>query len=250
MKPADQEPRLSVIQTLWTLVRQARDEAAEVGPEARRELLERYGEAVRRYLRGALRDLDAADELAQEFNLRLLRGDFDGADPQRGRFRSFLKGVLSHLVADYHRSKARRPRRLSAAVPEPAARDSEPVDPDRPSLECRRQQLLDRAWLALAELQGQTGQPFSTVLRCRVEHPDKCSADLAEQLTVMLGKPVTAAWVRQTLHRAREKFADLLVAEVRKALNNPTTVRLEDELGDLGLLDYCRPALDRPGRTG
>jgi DNA-directed RNA polymerase specialized sigma24 family protein len=77
------------------------DQDPESVTTARRQLLLRYGRAVHRYLLGALRDADAADELSQESALRFLRGGLRGADSQRGRFRTFLKGVLCHLVADY-----------------------------------------------------------------------------------------------------------------------------------------------------
>jgi RNA polymerase sigma-70 factor (ECF subfamily) len=68
---------------------------------------------------------------------------------------------------------------------------------------------------------------------------------MAEQLSAVLGKPQTAAGVRQALHRARDKFAELLLYEVRQSLENPTKDRLEQELADLGLLEYCKPALER-----
>jgi RNA polymerase sigma-70 factor (ECF subfamily) len=68
---------------------------------------------------------------------------------------------------------------------------------------------------------------------------------MAEQLSATLGKPLTAAGVRQTLHRAREKFADLVLEEVLHSLATPTVEQLEEELTELGLLDYCRPALKR-----
>jgi RNA polymerase sigma-70 factor (ECF subfamily) len=68
---------------------------------------------------------------------------------------------------------------------------------------------------------------------------------MAEQLSAELGKPVNAAWVRQVLHRAREKFADILMQEVLRTLREPTVDRLEEELIDIGLLEYCRPALDK-----
>src|SRR5262249_10904360 len=91
--------------------------------DAQDVLLRRYGAAARRYLLGSLRDADAAEDLAQEFALRFLRGDFKGADPQRGRFRDFLKGVLSHLVAAYHR---RRPPPCPQTPPSPPACRSHP----------------------------------------------------------------------------------------------------------------------------
>jgi RNA polymerase sigma-70 factor (ECF subfamily) len=68
---------------------------------------------------------------------------------------------------------------------------------------------------------------------------------MAEQLTGRMGRPLTAVGVRQTLHRAREKFAALLLDEVRQSLEDPRTEQLEEELVELGLLDYCRPILER-----
>jgi hypothetical protein len=56
---------------------------------------------------------------------------------------------------------------------------------------------------------------------------------------------LTAAGVRQALHRARQKFADLLLEEVAQSVEDPTPEHLERELVELGLFDYCRPALER-----
>ena len=58
---------------------------------------------------------------------------------------------------------------------------------------------------------------------------------------------IFAAGFRQTLHRARKKFAEHLLCEVAHTLESPTQGRLEQELADLGLLEYCRPALERQG---
>jgi RNA polymerase sigma-70 factor (ECF subfamily) len=68
---------------------------------------------------------------------------------------------------------------------------------------------------------------------------------MAERLTAQLGRPFTAAGVRQTLHRAREKFGDLLLDDVIHSLGHPTGEELEEELAELGLLDHCQPALER-----
>ncbi len=68
---------------------------------------------------------------------------------------------------------------------------------------------------------------------------------MAEQLSTQLGKPLSAAGVRQTLHRARDRFADLLVDEVVQTLGRSAEEDLEQELIELNLLKYCQPALDR-----
>jgi RNA polymerase sigma-70 factor (ECF subfamily) len=237
------DPRLSHISTLWTLVRQANHEPGENRVAAQRALLDRYGGAVRRYLLGSLRDRDAAEELFQEFACRLLRGDLKGANSDRGRFRDFVKGVLFHLVANWHNAQKRRPQGLPD---EPAAPDPPSTpDEDRAFLENWRAELLARSWVGLSAYERESGQPYYTVLRLRAEHPELRSPQLAERLSTVLGKTVTAVGVRQVLHRARDRFADLLLDEIRHSLEDPTPDRLQEELDDLSLLEYCKPALDR-----
>lgn len=245
MQPVDPNQHLSQIPTLWSMVDQAHGHDAVAVTAARQQLLRRYGGAVKRYLLGALRDVEAAEELTQEFALRFLGGKYHGADRERGRFRNFVKGVLAHLIADHLRRQQARPCPLPLDVEDAGLPFHKPVDPDALYVESWRQEFLARAWQALAEVQAQTGQPFHTVLRLRVDQPDLRSAEMAERLTVLLGKPVTAASVRQTLHRARDRFADLLLDEVAQTLERPAVDDLEQELIELNLLTYCQPALDR-----
>jgi RNA polymerase sigma-70 factor (ECF subfamily) len=73
---------------------------------------------------------------------------------------------------------------------------------------------------------------------------------MAERLTAQLGRPLTSAGVRQLLHRARERFADALLEEVAQSLARSTDEHIEQELTELGMLDYCRPALDRHASAG
>jgi RNA polymerase sigma-70 factor (ECF subfamily) len=242
---------LSHITTLWTLVRQAHAGPAEQGSAAQGALLERYSGAVHRYLLGALHDPDAADDLFQEFCLRFIRGDFQRADPQRGRFRDFVKTALFHLVIDYKRKRQKMsPQPLNPEVNGPAVAPEDPTDADEQFLTSWREELMARTWVALAELERATGQPHHTVLRYRADHPLLSSFDLAEHLGVVLGKSFTIDGLRQALHRARSKFTDLLLDEVRQSLQDPRADLLEDELIDLGLFTHCRPALERLRQQG
>jgi RNA polymerase sigma-70 factor (ECF subfamily) len=235
---------LANITTHWSLVRRAHAGPPDERASAQQQLLDRYGGAVRRYLLGMLHDSDAADDLFQEFALRFVRGDLKNADPHRGRFRDYLKGVLGHLVADYRRRRRDQPLPLYAATPELALVDSSPEEHERACLESWRDELLARTWNALAGVELQTGQPFYTVLRFRADHPQMRSPDMAVQLSALAGRPFTAVGVRQIIRRARQRFADLLLDEVVHSLADPTEEAVERELIDLHLLEYCRPALD------
>src|SRR5262245_47107954 len=141
------DQRLSGMETIWTVLGRAHGESAEAAA-AKRQLLERYTKPVRRYLLGAVRDVEVADDLSQEFAVRFMRGDLHRADQTRGRFRDFVKGVLFHLIADHHR----RQKRTVAGLPDESLADGHAADPaagDEQFLAGWREDILDRSWTAL-----------------------------------------------------------------------------------------------------
>jgi RNA polymerase sigma factor (sigma-70 family) len=238
MERAEFDQRLSRISTQWTMVFRAHGEGGDAPALAQRVLLERYGGAVFRYLVGAVRDADAAEELAQEFALRFLRGDFRRAKPEKGRFRNYLKTALVHMVTDHHRARQAAPRPLA---PDAAAPPTPEADDEATFLASWREELLEKTWSALE----QYNPTYKAALALRIQEPDMTSAQMAEHLTAQLGKPVAAALVRKALQRAHEKFADLLLDEVAGSLENSTPAALEQELVELDLLRFCRTALAR-----
>jgi hypothetical protein len=154
-------------------------------------------------------------------------------------------------MVDYHRARRAQPRPLDQA-PEPAVdNDSWDRELDRQFLESWREQLMAHAWSALDRVQERRGQPFADVLRLRVASPSLRSPELAKQLSERLGRPVKAGWVRLNLHRARDMFVKSLLDEVKRSLGSQPQ-RLDEELSELGLLEYCQSVLhrsaDRPGK--
>ncbi len=240
MEPRVLDERLSRISTMWTLVVQAHTGTADAVAVAQNELMQRYGGAIYRYLLGALRDADAAAELSQEFALRFVRGNFHRASPERGRFRDYVRASLSRLVSEYHRQRRRRPVLLSPDAPVPAFEDSS-ADGDSAFLASWRAELLERTWQAISEANA----AYHAVLLCRIDNPEAASAAMAEWLSERLKKTVNAAWVRKTLQRAHEKFADLLVDEVARSLGASESEAIAEELRTLDLLKYCRSAMQR-----
>jgi RNA polymerase sigma-70 factor (ECF subfamily) len=227
--------------THWTVVFDAHKTLVSQAERAKHELVTRYGGAIYRYLLGMLRDAHAAEDLAQDFALRLVRGDFKSASPERGRFRDFLKTALRNLVMDYWRKK--RPEQLPEKLVEPA--DTRTPDSDQVFLERWREELLEQGWNALQAEEKKTGQPFYTFLRFKADNPDLRSAQIAEQVSARLGKPMTEIAVRKTIQRARERFGELLLDEVSRSIGSTRRVDLEAELGELNLLAYCQSAVER-----
>jgi DNA-directed RNA polymerase specialized sigma24 family protein len=242
------ESHLSRIETRWSLVFEAHGED-ERASDSLHQLMRRYGGAVQRYLLASLRDADAAEELAQEFALRFLRGDFKNADPGKGRFRDFVKRAVYNLMVDYHRSRRRRAQLHPIVEDLPQAADPEDWEHelDRQFTASWRDELLSRAWSALAREQQKTGRPFHTLLRLRTDHPQASSAELAEAFNKLGSKVVDATWIRVNLHRSRDLFVDLLLKDLAASLNHAGPERLEQELLELGLYEHCRSTLKRRG---
>jgi RNA polymerase sigma-70 factor (ECF subfamily) len=246
MNPADTASHLSQIQTKWTVVFQAHQEGDHAG-RAQNELAQRYLGAIYRYILGAVRDPHKADDLAQEFAIRLVRGAFRRATPERGRFRDFVKTAVRNLITDDKRRV--KPHQMNDNVPEPVAVEESPPGDDT-FIERWREELINRAWEGLAVVEKQSGQPYHTVLRQKADNPELRSAQIAERLTQSSGKPINEVAVRKLVQRSREKFAELLLDEVGRSIQSTTRSEIEDELVALGLLEYCKPALERSERKG
>jgi len=244
VEDVQKEPRLSELSTQWTMLFQAHHGTPEQVNDALRLMMLRYSGAVHRYLLKTVGDPDEAQELDQEFALRFLKGGFLKYDPNVGRFRDYVKGAVRNLMIDYHRRKGKT-RRLDTEMEMAVVGASGLEDLDERIIDAWRDDLLDRAWNALADFEKRTGQPYHTVLRFKVTHPEDTSAQMAETLAPKLGRPLSPGACRQLLQRAREKWAGSLIDEVKVSLKEPTRDNVEEELADLRLLHLCKPVLKR-----
>jgi RNA polymerase sigma factor (sigma-70 family) len=208
--------------------------------------LVRYATAVRRYIEALLGSGDAED-VCQEFFLKVVQNGFVRASPDRGRFRDYLKTAVRNAAITHLRKRQRRPDLLDVTVLQDTVPDADPgADPDaeRRWLADWRVCLLDRAWRSLEAHQHRSpGNLFWTVLRLSVDHADEDSAELAARAAELAGRPLRADAFRQQLRGARLLFAQLLVKEVAQTLEDPTPAEVEGELAETGLSLHVIPFL-------
>jgi hypothetical protein len=233
---------LEEIPTLWGLLEQAHHGSVTAAGPARDALVLRYASAIRRYVGSLLHHEQDADEVAQDVIVRLLRGQFAAAHPERGSFRRMLM-VATHNLVRTHWSRKQRRAALGldnldlAADPEPSALEEQ-------GTATWRQTVLDMAWKALEEYErAHPGCIAWTLLRMRAEHPEESSEQLASRLSHETGKPFRADALRQQLRRSRVRFARALLEEVARSLDEPTPERVEEELIAIGLMEYVQPFL-------
>lgn len=239
--------RIDAIPTQWSLVRDAHAAGTpQSAAAARQALVLRYARSIRRYVGGIVKQSDDADELAQDVIVRLMKGDFGGADPTRGRFRDLLKTAVRNMV---HNHWAKSNRRKTADAELDLVAGTEDRDP---AWESEFQlNILEHAWAALKAFETlNPSNPAHTLMKLRTELPDATSDELAEKLGATLGKAIRADSCRQMLRRARLKFAEALVEEIRMGLADPSPGRVAEELAHLGLLEYVKDFLPDDWTTG
>lgn len=234
--------RLDRINTQWSLVRRAHNDATLNAGEARQALVLRYSSAIRKYIGAIVRDDAKADDLAQDAMVRLMRGDFAGADADRGRFRDLLKTSVRNMVRN-HWSKENRRRPADLEVGDLPLEDDS-GDEDERWVEAWRSNLLDLTWSALeAYERSHKGSVAHAVLKLRADCPDADSEELAERLADQLNRPVRADAYRQQLKRARARFAELLIQQIADVIDDTNPDGIQDELASLGLLEQVRDFL-------
>lgn len=232
-------PRAGIdqISTRWTLIQDPV------------KFVMRYAPAIQGYLGVFLKNPHDVEDVCQAFLLRVVEKGVVEENLLRGRFRDYLiaavrNAALAHL------------RRRSLASPdgtpldEVAAPTSFALPDDDEWLSRWRRVVLAGAWEALENHErDHPGNLGYTALRAMADHPDETSAQLAARVSLACGRTIQPEAFRKQVSRARRTFAELLVAETSRTLENPTPLRVEEELTDIGVMKYVRPFLPPDWRT-
>ncbi|MDF1786846.1 MAG: ECF-type sigma factor [Verrucomicrobiales bacterium] len=217
--------------TRWSLVRQAQGDS-ERSREALGDLCQAYWETVFRFLRCEGRSEDDARELAQAFFAKLLEGNaIAGADPDRGRFSSYVLGAVKHFLAD-RRKAAQREKRGGGQqhVPLDVARDSSSglQVPDERAL--HDDTYFDREWANTVLARALTALEETWQANGKVEEfavmitwlPGVSGRPDQEHAANELGMAVGAFKV--AIHRLRKDFRDAVRAEIAQTVEGEAAV--------------------------
>src|SRR5262249_30332802 len=104
-------------QTHWSLVRRAAGLDSSESREALEALCRTYWFPIYAFIRRQGHSPHDAQDLPQEFFVRLIEGQsIARADPQLGKFRTFLLGALKHFLSDAQRRAGAQKRGGGARV--------------------------------------------------------------------------------------------------------------------------------------
>jgi len=218
--------------TRWTLV------VAAGGPERKEArsalvwLCENYWYPLYAYLRRRGYPADQAQDLTQEFFIRVLEGRYlDRANPEKGRFRSFILTSLKFFVADEEDRYRAHKRGGGLLVPLEFSSGEERYQRE-PAHGETPERIFERRW-ALSVLDRVVDKLRNEfVHHGRPEHFERLKVFLLGQSDAPYAKlaremNTSEAALKVAIHRLRKRYRDLFRREIADTVADPAEVESE-----------------------
>jgi RNA polymerase sigma-70 factor (ECF subfamily) len=223
--------------THWSVVARARGVSSPDAREALELLCRGYWFPIYAFIRRHGADAEAARDLTQTYFTRVLEKDILlVANPQKGRFRSFLKTDCSYFLSDQRdRNRAQKRGGVRATIPIEAL-DAEDRYRHEMADELTPERQFDRTWALtlLDRVVEQLADEYAHSGRCAlferlqgVLTPGSLLssyASLADQLGMTEGA------VQVAVHRLRRRYRTILREQIAATLDHPTDADVEDEI--------------------
>ena len=229
----NEPPREPVVfaTTQWSVVLAAGDTAIPGAHEALEKLYRTYWYPLYAYIRRRGHDAHEAQDLTQEFFARWLASKaLRSVGREKGRFRSFLLAAMNHFLANEW-ERGQTLKRGGAAsfisLDEVSAEERYRLEP---VTDLTPEKIYERRW-ALTLLDH-------VLVRLREEYIASGKGGLFEQLRVFLSDAkgvmsyaeaaaktsLSEATVRQAVHRLRQRYRELMRAEIAHTVSSPQEI--------------------------
>jgi len=220
----------------WSLILRAGEEPDSASRHAREQLFTKYWYPLYAFARRRGHPHESAQDLTQGFFLHLLEKDcLKAADPNRGRFRSFLLSAFKNFLAnEWNRSTALKRGGGIPALPLDGARERYEIGPNGPA---SPESDFDREWAvslvskALHDLEEEMREAGSegrfAMLKDYLtgDSPARPYRDVGAELGL------SESAVKVAVHRMRRRLGTLLRNEIAQTVSDVAMV--EDELRHL-----------------
>jgi len=222
------------VATRWSVVLRAGRSDTTRARAALESLCQTYWYPLYAYVRRRGYPSEDAKDLTQAFFARLLvRQSLANADPDRGKFRSFILGAMNHFLAD-ERAKLQTQKRgggheiLSLDLIAAEQRfDLEPANDATPD------KAFDRQWAAalLNEVLNRLEDAYRREgkLSLFIELKQTLMGTRESQPYAVLGQRLSMneGAIRAAVHRLRKRYRELLRAEIANTVSSPEEVNEE-----------------------
>lgn len=220
--------------THWSIVRAINRENIAEANSALQELCQTYWYPLYTYVRRQGNDASTSADLTQAFFADLLqRKDLRDVDPSLGKFRSFLLTALKHfLINQWDKARAKKrgggksPLSLDFGEADNRYR-MEPSHAQTPELIYQKQwakTLLDRVFKALRSEFAERGKAhqFDKLKKfLSGKNSEETLGEAADQLSM------TEVAVKVAVHRMRQRFGEILRAEIENTVSTAEEVDTE-----------------------
>jgi RNA polymerase sigma factor (sigma-70 family) len=218
--------------TRWTVVVAAGNPHRKEARSALVSLCENYWYPLYAYLRRRGYPADQAQDLTQEFFMRVLEGRYlDRAEREKGRFRAFILTSLKFFVADEEDRQRAHKRGGGAVLPLEFSSGEdryqrEPVHDQTPERIFERRwalSVLDRVVEKLRDEFVQHSRPehFERLKVFLLGQSDRPYAALAREMSTSEGA------VKVAIHRLRKRYRELFRQEIADTVADPAEVESE-----------------------
>lgn len=217
--------------TRWTLIQAAGRDGSAESQAALAVLCRQYWYPLYAFVRRRGSTVEEAQDLTQAFFARLLEKQYlRVADPERGRFRTFLLAAFNHFLANEQERKTAQKRGGGRPVLSLDFQAGEQRYLQEPAHEWTPERIFERRWVltlldhVLAGLRDEytaagKGPLFEHLKGFLTgEPPAQTQAELAETLGLTPGA------VKVAIHRLRGRYRDRLREEIAQTVSDPADV--------------------------
>ena len=220
--------------THWSMVLAAGNENGSGSRRALEQLCQQYWYPLYAFLRRRGTNRDQAQELTQAFFVHLLeKKSYEKADPERGRFRTFLITAINNFVANYWRAENAAKRSPQTKLISLEFDDGERRYSLEPQDDTTPEKLFERRWgltvlqNAMDRLQNSYEQEGKLELFNALKPLIVGGADSIKQQDLAYELGLSHGALRVALHRMRKKCRDTLREEIAQTVESANDIDKE-----------------------
>lgn len=222
------------VSTHWSVVLQAADSSAPDSLQSLEKLCQTYWYPLYAYVRRTGCSPEAAEDLTQGFFTQFLEKKYlSSVDPNKGRFRSFLLASLKHFCAkEWRRQNAQKRGGHCPAVSLDALTAEERYRLE-PVERMTAEDIYERRWAmtvlhaAFEKLSEECRTSGKESLYGELKGALSGDADLRAYSEIAVRLSLSVDAVKAAVHRLRQRYRELLRAEVANTVADSTEVDQE-----------------------